>query len=318
MTVAKVPLVEPDKILASSRRWMTAGLAAFSRDDGSEDFVVHHIGVAMEHLLKAYLAFLHPAHIVEDKNWESLLHATGHADRSRILRSRTKTIGLGMAFERVKKLIPQIKVTPQEFEPVLAARNGVAHVGHHDEAEVRAVLTTVIRLAVPVLTAIEQLRDASDRTEDYWGDYRQLRDHLLDERTTELRLALTAKIAGAKRTFLDRLAGIGGRQRTVLIDSIGAHDPYPFAADHEQRAESCPACEGRGWLRGSVDFDWEPDEDGGSRIATFHPDGYDCAVCGLSLGAEEIALLELDNPIALPEADVYELMEPDEDLYRDR
>lgn len=169
MAAVRVQLVDPAEILSSSRRWMTVGLAAFSRNDGSEDFAVHHVGVAMEHLLKAYLASLHPAHIVEDKNWESLLHATGHADRSRISRSRTKTIGLSVAFDRVRRLIPTVTVSTQEFEPVLAARNGVAHVGDHDQDEVRAVLTTVIRLAIPVLAEIEQLHGVDDWAEDYWG-----------------------------------------------------------------------------------------------------------------------------------------------------
>ncbi|WP_309116014.1 hypothetical protein [Saccharothrix sp.] len=288
--------MDPAEILSSSRRWMTAGLAAFSRNDGSEDFAVHHVGVAMEHLLKAYLASLHPAHIVEDKNWESLLHATGHADRSRISRSRTKTIGLSVAFDRVRRLIPTVTVSTQEFEPVLAARNGVAHVGDHDQDEVRAVLTTVIRLAIPVLAEIEQLHGVDDWAEDYWGDYRQLRDDLLDEHTTELRLALTAKIARAKARFLDRLAGIEGAQRAALIEAISAHNTYPFSAEHEDRARSCPVCEGRGWVHGQVAFAWGSDgEGGGEPHFVFYPDAYECAACGLSLGSEEMKLLKLDT-----------------------
>ena len=68
----------------------------------------------LEHLLKAYLASLHPAHIVEEKHWESLLHATGHTSRSGVPRSRTRTIGLKTAFDRVKRLLPKITVSAQE------------------------------------------------------------------------------------------------------------------------------------------------------------------------------------------------------------
>jgi hypothetical protein len=53
---------------------MLAGLGAFSRDGEPDDFAVHHVGVALEHLLKAYLAFLHPALIVDAKDFDSLLH----------------------------------------------------------------------------------------------------------------------------------------------------------------------------------------------------------------------------------------------------
>src|SRR5438874_28233 len=112
------------RLQESSRRWMATGLEAFSSGEGSFDFAVHHHGVALEHLLKAYLASLHPALIVEPKDFDSMLHATGHSDRAKRPSTRSKTIGLFEAFVRVKRLLPdQITVTEQEFEPVLAARN---------------------------------------------------------------------------------------------------------------------------------------------------------------------------------------------------
>lgn len=110
--------MDPVALRESSQRWLETGLAAFSRGDDSNDFAVHHAGVALEHLLKAYLASLHPALVAEMTDWDSLLHATGHGERARVPSTRTKTIGLKAAFDRVKKLIPTITVSDAEFKPV--------------------------------------------------------------------------------------------------------------------------------------------------------------------------------------------------------
>lgn len=42
-----------DQLKASSRRRMTAALAAFSEGSESYNFAVHHAAIAIEHLLKA-------------------------------------------------------------------------------------------------------------------------------------------------------------------------------------------------------------------------------------------------------------------------
>ncbi|MFC6088093.1 hypothetical protein [Saccharothrix lopnurensis] len=311
--------MDPAQLMSSSQRWMAQGLAAFSRNDGSADFAVHHVGVAMEHLLKAYLASLHPAHIVDEKNWESLLHATGHADRTRTPRSRTKTIGLSVAFDRVRRLVPKVTVTVNDFEPVRAARDGVAHAGYHDEAEVRAVLTTAVRVAIPVLAEIEQLPGFDDRVQTYWGSYSQLRDDLVNEHTTELRLAVTAKITRAKHTFLERLGWASDQQRAAMVGAISAQIPHAHDLGQLERADSCPACEGRGWFSGSAMFELRSDGDGNAEATVmFYPEHYDCTVCGLSLDSSELELLELTAPIELIHEDPYDWIEPDEDVERDR
>lgn len=121
--------MDAQRLQESAQRWTAGGLAAFSEGEDI-DFAVHHLGVALEHLLKAYLASLHPALVVDTNDFDSMLHATGHGSRTKRPSSRTKTIGLAAAFNRVKKLLPKkITVTDVQFEPVLAARNGVAHAG---------------------------------------------------------------------------------------------------------------------------------------------------------------------------------------------
>lgn len=58
--------MDQESLQASSRRWMRAALEAVGRRE-SLDFAVHHAGVGLEHLLKAYLCSLHPALVVDTK-----------------------------------------------------------------------------------------------------------------------------------------------------------------------------------------------------------------------------------------------------------
>lgn len=262
--------MDATRLQASSQRWMTTGLAAFSEGDHSFDFAVHHLGVALEHLLKAYLASLHPALVTEASDFDSLLHATGHGNRARPPSTRTKTIGLALAFNRVKKLLPrQITVTDSEFEPVLAARNGVAHAAHFDPDEVRAVLTTCVRIADPTLAEL------GASPEQYWGDYLQLRDQLVDEHATELRVIVAVKMAKAKAVYLRRINGLASEQRRRLVAEVCAANPY--SSDDDERM-SCPVCEGYGRLHGIADIAWlrSTDDDGRSMpTVVFHASSYD-------------------------------------------
>ncbi|MFJ9523040.1 hypothetical protein ACIRPK_32935 [Kitasatospora sp. NPDC101801] len=87
--------MDAEQLTLSSQRWMAAALAAYSQGPQAYDFAVHHAGIAAEHLLKAYLASLHPALVVEAKDFDSLLHATGMGKYASGHVTRAKTIGLG-------------------------------------------------------------------------------------------------------------------------------------------------------------------------------------------------------------------------------
>jgi hypothetical protein len=74
--------MDPKDLAESSRRWMGMALSALTRPQ-DVDMAVHHAVVACEHLLKAYLASLHPVLVAEGKDFTSLLHATGHGDKAK-------------------------------------------------------------------------------------------------------------------------------------------------------------------------------------------------------------------------------------------
>lgn len=301
--------MDKEALQTSSRRWIQAALEALSRGE-SLDFAVHHAGVGLEHLLKAYLCSLHPVLVVEATHWPSLLHAVGQSDRAGLPASRTKSIGLKLAFERVQTLLkPKIGVTDKAFELVLASRNGVAHVGTHDVDGARAALATAIRIATPLLTELDI--DPGR----YWGHYASLVEQLANEQANEVRVSFEAKLARAKRTFQQRFGGLAPQQRAGVVAALGATST--ITSDYDLQI-GCPACEGDGWLHGITEVDWDVATDAktGERVATvvFYTDEFTCAVCGLELEGDEFELANLEQEHYLDDEDPSDHMPSDPDF----
>ncbi|MCI2422701.1 hypothetical protein MOQ72_35275 [Saccharopolyspora sp. K220] len=303
--------MDQKSLQSSSRRWMQAAFEAFGRGE-SLDFAVHHAGVGLEHLLKAYLCSLHPALIIEATHWASLLHAVGHGDRSGVPASRTKSIGLKVAFDRTRALLkPKITVADPAFERVFAARNGVAHVGTHDADAARAVLGTCIRIATPVLAELEI------DLERYWGHYTALVDKLADERNNELRVTFEAKIARAKRAFQQRFDDLPSPQRESVVAAFGATRSVYTGYDV---SIGCPACEGTGWVHSTdgavVDWRNATENEAGESVpaVTIYASAFSCAVCGLELEGDELDLADLEKEHHLDVDNPEDYYPVDEDL----
>jgi hypothetical protein len=239
-----VPTMDVERLKDSSQRWMTAALDAFSRGPDSYDFAVHHAGIATEHLLKAYLSSLHPALIMEGKDFDSLLHATGHGDHASVPLSRIKTIGLVDAHSRTYRLLRgKIPINQQAFTPLANARNGVAHVSLHEEAEVQTILTICLRLADPVLEELKIDPDA------YWGPYRALHDRLIEEQVRQTRIDVETMLVKARSIFQQRFGHLSESERKVVLATITTHSPIGMDREVPRK---CPACDSQGWLAGEV------------------------------------------------------------------
>ncbi|MGW7006376.1 hypothetical protein ACWGCW_27045 [Streptomyces sp. NPDC054933] len=126
---------------------MHKALDALGRSEDA-DFAVHHAAVACEHLLKGYLAGLHPVLVADGRDFASLLQATGHGNKVTADLTDFRSILLPEAYARVTHLHPHLPVTPKEFKAVANARNGVAHIGIHDNSRTRELMTTCVRLVV--------------------------------------------------------------------------------------------------------------------------------------------------------------------------
>ncbi|MFE4449118.1 hypothetical protein [Streptomyces sp. NPDC056796] len=273
---------DAQRLWYSSQKWMAAAFTAFSDGPVLKDMAVHHAGVAAEHLLKAYLAGLHPALIVEGKDFNSLLHATGHGAHASAPRSQTRTIGLVEAYVRVAGILKgSMPVSRQELLPLAEARNGVAHAALHDSAQVNAVFTTCLRMADRILPELLPLGD-------YWGRYQGLHDKLLDARVVEARVQLEGRLARARQIFSERYAHFGEEDRGLVLAAV-ANVSSPGYIEHDEPAD-CPACSSRGWLGGETFVSGKAD------TVLMSPVVFDCPACDLHLDVEELGMLKEPFP----------------------
>lgn len=270
-----------------------------------QDMAVHHAGVAVEHLLKAYLADLHPALIVEGRDFDSLLHATGHRAHASVPQSQTKTIGLVDAYVRVSAVLKgKIAVSRKELQPVADARNGVAHAALHDHTQVNAVFTTCIRLIDALLPSLPLLHPDLD---SYWGAYQGLHDKLLDQRVEQARVRLEGKLARARHDFAERYGHFTKKDRELVLAAI-ANVSSPGYIEHDE-PEVCPACSSQGWLGGETHIS-EADN-----TVVMTPGVFDCPACDLHLELEELDMLA--NPLGgvidleVSPVDFYDVYQPD-------
>lgn len=308
--------MDAEQLKSSSYRWMNAALAAFVEGTGSHDFAVHHAGVATEHLLKAYLAGIHPALIVDGQHFDSLLHATGLGSLAGPL-TKVKTIGLVEAYVRVMKLLPgKIPISKGDLQPLVDARNGVAHSAIHDSAQSEVVFTACLRLVDPVL---EELKIDPN---SYWGPYLVLHDKLVDEQVRQERVAAEALLVKARSLFEQRFGHMSPKERDVVLAAITSK---PMITMGREAPVECPACGSQGWMAGEVEASHIYD---GGQVTVdpeevfLSPIGFHCAACELEVGTKLLVhLSDLPRGIFLDaHPHDYGDGEPtaDEDIYRGR
>ncbi|MEU4116499.1 hypothetical protein AB0F71_18650 [Kitasatospora sp. NPDC028055] len=306
--------MDAEQLKRSSQRWMSAALAAFVEGPESYDFAVHHAGIATEHLLKAYLAGLHPALIVDGRHFDSLLHATGLGSHAVPL-TKVRTIGLAEAHERALKLLPRkLPIDRKALEPLADARNGVAHSAIHDATQAEAVFTICLRLVDPVL---EELKIEPT---GYWGPYLVLHDKLVDEQVRQERVAAEALLVKARAMFEQRFGHLSRKERDVVLAAITSQ---PMITASREVPTECPACASQGWLAGEVGVVHTPDRIGDApRELYLEPYGFHCAACELEVGSNLLIHLGDLSQIRFLEDDLYNYVgaEPptDADGYRDR
>lgn len=302
--------MDSEQLKGSSHRWMNAALAAFVEGPESYDFAVHHAGVATEHLLKAFLAGIHPALIIDGRHFDSLLHATGLGSHAGPL-TKIKTIGLVEAHERVVKLLPRkIPIDRKALEPLADARNGVAHSAIHDSSQAEAVFTVCLRLVDPVL---EELKVDP---KCYWGPYLVLHDKLVDEQVRQERVAAEALLVKARSVFELRFGHMSRKEREVVLAAITSQ---PLITMSKEAPTECPACGSQGWVAGEVSVQGIADH----ASVYLVPYAFHCAACDLEVGTKLLRHFgDLDYDMHLIDEDPYDYLsdEPpvDEDVYRGR
>ncbi|MEU2468587.1 hypothetical protein ABZ580_30825 [Streptomyces sp. NPDC012486] len=304
--------LDAEYLAASSRKWMEAAFAAFADGPSSEGMAVHHAGVATEHLLKAFLAQIHPSLVVDGNDLPSLLYAAGKGELLQVKGSQVKTIQLGEAHDRARKLLPKIPDRPRvrgsKAWPLADARNGVAHAGYHDRGEVIEVFVSCIKVIDPLL--VELGIDA-----DYWGPHKAMHDKLLLDEGEAARVRLEQKLAKARRVFAERYGHLREQERALVLTTVVRTITPKFVDDWAAPAV-CPACAWQGSLMGRSYVDTE------KWTVMLSPHIFRCFVCDLRVESEELDLLAQplgdDVDLQIDVQDYWSEAEPDPDFEHDR
>ncbi|MFD6297961.1 hypothetical protein ACFWFU_24410 [Streptomyces sp. NPDC060235] len=259
-------------LLSSSQRLMHLALAGLGADDLQADVVVLHAGVAVEHALKAFLCSVSPSLVVDGRDFPSLLHGAGRGELAKKPLPMIKTIGAMEAFMRVSKILDghEFDVSEHEFRLIADARNGVAHIGIRDTAQVEDLLSTGLRIVDAVLKSLGE--DAAA----YWGDFSVVHEKILDVKRQADLIRIEALKTRALRRLVERFGTNDTEERRAAIASAQSHT---VVAGQAKALRPCPACLNQGWVGGDLDTDYSGDE-GQVIIVTQY---FLCSVCGFSL-----------------------------------
>jgi hypothetical protein len=281
--------VTTESLLASARRHAARGLRA--RDQGEHDDASLQLGIMLEHLAKAYLAGLHPTLLLE-RNFDffSLVRLAGQGQRIKP-GHLLKTVGLSEALVRIGTLQAlgneeTGRKWAKEFNLVLQARNGVAHIGD-DGGLADQVAQTAVRGAAEILGLMS--RSLSELFADLTG----AAETLLNEHATAVQQLVALRLAQARARFAERYSPADA-ERLEALDTVTSASSD---ASDTQRSAQCPACHRLGVLSGTWDIDGVNDRDDDGEpfaepavlVLVLAVDAFQCPVCVLRLrGLEEL------------------------------
>ncbi|WP_345657985.1 hypothetical protein [Streptomyces siamensis] len=134
---------------------------------GNRLFAVLHAGMGSEFCLKAVLCHHDPLLIAAHGDQALRFHTLGFGGEKGVKPlEQARTIGMAEAFKDAEIVMQgRMPVTFEVFRPVMEARNGIAHLAHHNPATAEQVVSTALRLA----EAIRKELSASDA--DFWKGY---------------------------------------------------------------------------------------------------------------------------------------------------
>ncbi|MFJ2517288.1 hypothetical protein ACIPEL_28135 [Streptomyces griseoviridis] len=323
--------MDKTSLLASAQRQMNRAMSAWCTSDN--DMAVLHAGIGTEHLLKALLAARHPSLLVDGRDFNSLLHATGQSTYAASPETKVKTIGALDAFRRTVALIT-MPVKERDIEPLLTARNGVAHLGAHNDALTHDALAIAVTVADVVLTDLQEdissfwgpwaetrqdleqmQRDAQSVTEqvlkgvglevadepqlENWEDglLEPMAENFRSESFQAAQIAVAVKVRCAKKLY--RVLYYGKTPEEIAkADMV---EPEADRSEYGQclyRSVKCPVCGADGDVAASLgNQPKRPKKGRRSRQRREFPNYFDCYTCGLELDNRyELEVLGMAEP----------------------
>ena len=207
---------------------------------GNHLFAVLHSGMSSEFALKAVLCHHDPLLISATGDRALRFHALGFGQEKGVKPlAQARTIGMADAFKDAEVVMQgRMPVTMDAFAPVMEARNGIAHLAHHDPNTAEQVVST----ALLVNEAIR--RELKIPAADFWGDYAHTYHDLsrISAMASVPRIALEeaaeelAKVEAAQASLTAREA-LGG-VTAAAVSAMERNAAWGNAADVTSRASA--------------------------------------------------------------------------------
>jgi len=261
-------------------------------------------GICIEHLLKARLSDTHPVLIADPKNFETMLVLVQSGVDSLPVPT-IRTIGLSECLTRCSSLVASVARLRGDVKCVADYRNGAAHVGLVDPAEVRADLLAVLRMIDAVIV------DMNYGRERFYTDHLDAVDIHLDDGRSHVDGKVATAIAVARDEFHRRYAhNLPGPNVT---DSLNANELNWL----DRQLYDCPACGSDAILSGDLVPEWSAEneenrDNPASRLKVyFLPSDFSCKICGLELRGSELTAADIPDEIILDDVDPEDWLEDD-------
>ena len=288
-----------DELVRSAQRWARTALDAYLEEPVEQDFAVHHMAVAVEHLAKAGLASVALTLLADIRpSVEDLLILGGQEDKVEQGRAGLRTIGGAEAVTRLAK-VQNVK-PPTQLATLRDARNGITHMGWgRASSECRELLTAGVTYIDSLLPALAK------EPSWFWEGRYEACKHLVERAMSEAKLRYEAKIRRAQETFAKLTDRMSESEKAAAVASLSAA-PLPSRWLLYVPTQ-CPACHSPALLSGR-------DKDGEYGDIWFFPRFFGCRVCRLTLTGPELELADMRARSLRTDEEVDDDWEPDFDF----
>ena len=195
--------------------------------------------LALEKGAKAALAKINPVLIADPRNVESQLYLAGVPVGGTKGARRIRTISCKEALERVKHLVPTLRV--EDADQLISVRDGATHFLVSEREAVES-------LVIPFLACFQLLQERLELADDdVFGSYGDLVKSAREKHSKEVDRKVAAKIARAKHAFEERYGHIDEKARELVLTTIAGNITL---AKYDELAAPCPACDSTGVISG--------------------------------------------------------------------
>ena len=266
--------------------------------------------LALEKGAKAALAKINPVLIADPRNVESQLYLAGVPVGGTKGARRIRTISCKEALERVKHLVPTLRV--EDADQLISVRDGATHFLVSEREAVES-------LVIPFLACFQLLQERLELADDdVFGSYGDLVKSAREKHSKEVDRKVAAKIARAKHAFEERYGHIDEKARELVLTTIAGNIAL---AKYDELAAPCPACNSTGVLSGQHEFlGWEADDvdDEGHATGAYpnvvlFANAFKCRICGLQLnGSDELVAVGLESEVEVEDVDPWDFHDEDD------